>query len=273
MPEPIVEAEKSTEEIQKEALGAKPVEPVVEPVIEPTPVVPPIDKSTEAITAINQTLAKQTELLNTLLAQKDEKAGDKEWTLEQLRDAELKVYSGEYEQKWMPLINEKRATIIAKQIASDEKAQYTKDAQWEQINQRWNNGIQRAAQDFGKDAADPNSRLFKTAQDLIFKDPGYKRFNELKAGGKSINQIDPSLIDPDLQYKCFEIAHSRITRLDKDSPNPTPPGSKAALGGATLPKPDAERAASLEARATNDPNDQRAWLDLMKEGIRQNRSR
>ncbi len=276
MPEPEV-IEKTTEEIQKEVIDAgKPaVEPVVEPKVEETPVVEtPVDKSAEAISRINETLEKQTELLNTLANKVDAKAEDKEWTLEQLRDAELKVYSGEYEQKWLPLINEKRATIIAQKIANDEKAQYTKENTWNDINARWNNGIQRAATDFGKEVNDPNSQLRKIAQELLFKDPGYKRFTELKGSGKPLNQIDPSLIDPDLQYKVFEIAHSRVTRLQKDAPDPTPKATKKeALGGATLPKPDNDRVQSLEQRATNDPNDRMAWMELMKAGIAKNRSR
>lgn len=271
MPEPIIENEKTTEEIQAEVLGKK-VE-VVDQIVEEKKVEEKSAESSDAIKEINEKIAKQTEILNSLLAKQESGVEDKEWTLEQLRDAEAKVHSGEYETKWLPLINEKRATIIARQIANEEKTQYTKENQWADINTRWNNGMVKATEDFGKEAADTNSKLFKMAQELLFKDPGYKRFHELKSGGKSLNQIDPTLIDPDLQYKCFEIAHSRLTRINKDNPNPTPSnnGSKQALGGPTLPKPDADRLKTLEERALNEGGYGPATKELMMEGFKNSR--
>lgn len=248
----------------------EPKSPEVPPVVTP-PQNPETDKSSEAIQAINETLAKQTELLNSLSQKVDARAEEKEWTLEQLRDAELKVYSGEYEQKWLPLINEKRATIIAKQIASEEKKQYTKESDWNSVNEKWNQGMANAVRDFGKEAEDPNSELFKTAQNLLRQDLGYKRFQELKADGKKLSEIDPKLIDPSLQYKCFEIAHSRITRKYKDSPKvPSKGSSKDQLGGPTLPKPDSSTLQQLEARAadTGNPSD---WIAYDKERLRQKR--
>ena len=267
------EPEQTTEQVRQEVIDAgKPAVAVAEPVVETpvveepkveAPVVPVVDKSAEAISQINQTLAKQTELLNTLANKVDAKAEEKEWTLEQLREAEAKVYAGEYEQKWLPLINEKRATIIAKQIANEKAEGFIQQAAKNEFQQKWDNGVVQAANIFGKDVSDTQSALFKTAQDILLKDPTWQQYQ--KTG-------DTKYIDPNLQLKCFELAHSRLVRQEKDAPKvPSKGTSKVALGGPTLPKPDSERFQKLEEIATNDPNNTHAWMQLMKEGMRKNR--
>ena len=283
MSDPIVvsepQVEKTTEEIQKEVIDAGKQAIVSEEIkVEPAPIevapAPVVDKAAEEIEKINQTLAKQTELLNTLLNKEDNKAKEKDWTVEELRDAERKCWKGEYDSaEWMPLIAEKRIAIMMASKVDEVQSTMTKDNQWNNVLQAWDAGANKAVTDFGKDASDPNSTLFKTAQNILMSDPAYRKFNEAKAayenkgmkGMDALRNIDPSIIDPNLQYKCFEIAHSRLSRIERDAPKvPSKGTSKSALGGPTLPKPDADRSQKLEEIATSDPGNTQAWLQLMK---------
>lgn len=252
-----------TEEVKEEA-------PVEEPKVEPAKSLEPVDEPAKApteIEQINNTLKQQTETLNKLAKKLDSSAESQEWTLEELRKAELKVYAGEYSQDWLPLINEKRSLLQAKSVAAEERKAYEKENAWNQTIQRFNNGMSRARDEFGPEVEDTNSKLFKTAQNILMNDPGYRKVKQLQADGKSLTEIDPSILDPDLQFKSFEIAHSRISRMQKDAPDPNPRPSSTALGGQSLLKSEESNLARLEERA-RETGEQRDWIALDKARLR-----
>ena len=262
---PIVEEKEEPKAIET------PVKPTVETptseskVEDPPKVDVAPDKSAEAISQINQTLAKQTEILNTLSQKVDAKSTEKDWTVEQCEEALAKVESGEYEAKWRVPLIKKMTTLIAKQEVDSKAKEFYSEAAKNDFKAKWENGIAQAANIFGKDVGDPQSPLFKTAQTILMQDPTWQAYQ--KTG-------DTKYIDPNLQLKCFELAHSRLVRQEKDAPKVPSKGSpKTGLGGPSLPKPDIERAAKLEEIATADPNNQQAWLALMKEGINKNRAK
>lgn len=241
-------------------------------------------KTDPNIAAINEKIAEQTKLLNTLIEKQDEKSADSGWTIDKLEAAELKCHSGEYDIKYLPKITTMKALLTARQVAAEERTQYSKETAWETVQAKWDQGMLRAVETFGepgddgKKSIDPNSKLWKTAQAILHQDPGFRKYHELKANKIPLKDIDPTLIDPDGQYKAFEIAHSRLSRESKDAPNPNPSGkngSKNALGGHSLPKGDEQGVALLDklekhAVDTGNPND---WIALQKEQLRQDRVR
>lgn len=249
------------------------------PVETPTPVTPDPN-----IAAINAKIEEQTKLLNTLIEKQDSKDVDAGWTIEKLEAAELKCHAGEYDIKYLPKITTMKSLLTARQVAAEERAQYTKENSWETVQSKWEAGMIRAVEIFGdvgddgKKVIDPNSKLWKTAQAILHQDPGFRKFHELRAKGVSHTSIDPGLIDPDGQYKAFEIAHSRISREAKDAPKTTPSGksnTKNALGGPSFPKGDESGIALLDkmekhASETGNPQD---WIALQKEQLRQDRVR
>lgn len=233
-----------------------------------------------AIAEINSKIDKVAEQLKTL----GEKTKDTsaEWTIEKLEAAELKCHAGEYDIKYLPKITTMKALLTARQVAAEERATYTKESTWDTVQARWDAGMQRAVDTFGevgedgKKTIDPASKLWKTAQAILHQDPGFRKVHELKARGLTASQIDPSLIDPDGQFKAFEVAHSRLSREASSAPNTSGKGgSRTALGGQSLPKGDESGVAlldKLEKRAsdTGDPND---WIALDKERLKQDRVR
>lgn len=248
--------------------------PAATPPVEP-PAAPPVDPN---IAAITEKLAEQTKLLNTLIEKTTEESAPDVWTIDKLEEAELKCHSGQYDMKYLPKITTMKALLMAQRVAKETTDGFAKENTWSDLQAKWNGGHVKAIEIFGESARDTESKLFKTAQGILHQDPGYQRFLELKSKGVKLSSIDPTLIDPNLQFKCFEIAAGRLGITRKDAaPNPTPQpraGSRAAIAGDTLPTntEGQSKLDDLEKRAVNsgDPND---WIKLDKERLRQQRER
>lgn len=229
----------------------------------------------EKVAEINAQIAKQTEILNTLMERTDGKTPEETWTIPKLEEAELKCHAGEYDMKYLPKITTMKALLTARQVAKETTEAFAKENTWADVQAKWDKGHADAVEIFGDQAKDTESKLFKTAQAILFQDPGYKRFTELKQKGVKTSAIDPSLIDPTLQFKCFEIAAGRLGIARKDSaPNPNP-GKGArnnALGAGTLPGNQEGQSLldKLEKRAS-ESGEQRDWIALDKERLRQKR--
>ena len=228
------------------------------------------------VKALNEQVAKQTELLNKLIEKSSNGVAQDEWTIEKLEDAELKCHNGVYDMKYLPKITTLKSLLTARQVAGEEREKYSKESTWADVQAKWVKGQSDAVAVFGDDANDTQSKLFKTAQAILMQDPGYARYQELKSKGVAISSIDPSLIDPNLQFKCFEIAAGRLGVARKDSPPDTTPrgGSRTALGGRTLPTNEGGQSLldKLESKAVAS-GDQRDWIALDKERLKQQRER
>lgn len=254
------------------AAGAGDPPPQDPPAAEPAapPAAPPAPDP--KIAALDAKIDAQTELLNKLLEKKGEEANDG-WTVEKLEEAEAKCHSGENDMKYLPKITTLKALLLARQVASETTTEITRENTWQDINARWDKGLVDAKEAFGDQVADPNSKLFKTAQAILHQDPGFKRYAELKSKGVKLSAIDPTLIDPNLQFKCFEIAASRLGVARKDAaPNPNPPakpGAKNSLQGPTLPTNDSAKSEleRLEAKAVQ-TGEQADWIALDKARLR-----
>lgn len=240
------------------------------------PATPPTDPKVAELT---EKINEQSRLLNTLIEKTADGAKKEDvWTIDKLEDAEAKCHSGTYDMKYLPKITTMKALLVARQVASETTTDLTRQNTWADVQAKWNKGLVDAQAEFGDEVADPNSKLFKTAQAILHQDPGFQRYQELKSKGLKLSQIDPTLIDPSLQYKAVEIAASRLGIARKSAPpNPTPKGgggSKNALGGNSLPSPDGGQSTlqKLEDRAIASGNPQ-DWINLNKEQIRQDRER
>lgn len=251
------------------AAGDPPADPPAPPVDPPAPE-PAVDPR---VAALDAKIDAQTELLNKLLEKSQAAPGEPVWTIEKLEEAEAKCHAGEYDMKYLPKITTLKATLAAREVAAETTTKLTKESNWQDINAKWDKGLVDASAAFGAElVGDHNSKLFKTAQAILHQDPGFRRYAELKAKGVELSNIDPTLIDPNLQFKCFEIAAARLGIPRKDAPpNPAPPAkpAKSALAGQSLPtnesgKSELER---LEARAvqTGEPQD---WIALDKARLR-----
>lgn len=226
------------------------------------------------IAEIDAKLDEQKKLLNSLIEKVSPKETENVWTIEKLEEAEAKCHAGEYDMKFLPKITTMKALLAARQIAKEYTEDATRENTWADVNAKWDKGHITAIEVFGDDAKDPESKLFKTAQAILHQDPGYRRFQEAKAKGVKLANIDPSLIDPNLQLKSFEIAAGRLGIARKDAaPNPSPgKGRSSALGGGTLPRNEEGQSLldKLEKRAV-DSGDPRDWINLDKERMKQQR--
>ncbi len=224
------------------------------------------------IAAMNEKIDEQTKLLNTLIEKVDPASKPNVWTIDKLEDAEAKCHSGEYDMKYLPKITTMKSLLLARQVATETTTQLTKEQEWANTQALWDKGLSDAKSTFGEDVADTNSKLFKTAQTLLHQDPGFKRYNELKSSGVNPRSIDPKLIDPNLQFKCFEIAASRLGIKRNDAPDPTVRnnGRKIELGGRDIhtDKTGQSLLDQLEAKAVAS-GEQRDWINLDKERIKQ----
>lgn len=225
------------------------------------------------LAAINSQIAEQTRLLQSLVDKQEDKSKAPVWTIEKLEEAELKCHSGEYDMKYLPKITTMKALLTARQVAKETTDGFAKENTWADVQAKWDKGLVNAVEVFGDDAKDVESKLFKTAQAILLQDPGYVRFQDLKSKGVKLSAIDPTLIDPNLQFKCFEIAAGRLGVARKDvAPNTTGRGGKTSLGGGSREDNSEGQSAldKLEAKAVSSGR-QEDWIALDKARLQQQR--
>lgn len=254
------------------AAGDPPQDPPADPPQDPPAA--PAPTPDPKFDAMDRKIDAQTELLNKLLSSTPTAPAEEPWTVAKLEEAETKCHNGEYDMKYLSKITTLKTLLLARQVATETTTELTRENTWADVRAKWDKGLTDARGAFGEAVADTNSKLFKTAQAILHQDPGFQRYTDLKAKGTKLSNIDPTLIDPSLQFKCFEIAASRLGIPRKDAaPNPNPPakpGAKNALAGGTLPTNDSAKSEldRLEAKAVSS-GEQADWIALDKARMRQ----
>lgn len=225
--------------------GDPPKDPPKDPPEGDPPKDPPKKTTDELIADMAESQSQTNDTVNKLVTSVESlvKAGakppegvDKEFTLEELRDLEMKVHAGEMEQRWLPIINEKRAKLIANSTADETTKKIEVLNQWDVSH-----GNAHAKYEELKDG---NSEHFKLAQNILFGDPGYKKYLQLKEKGIT----DLTLIDPNLPEKAADQAYGQMARKGKDKPK-SKPDPKTELGGRSIPKVEETRLGELRDKA------------------------
>ncbi len=215
-------------------------------------------KPDETQSQILETLRQQGEAIGALtkrIEQQGAEPGKKEFTMEELRDLEMKVHSGELDQKWLPIIGEKRAKLIANDTASE-------TIKKQEVLNAWQESHVTAADKYD-DMKDANSELFKRAQTILHSDPGYKRYAELKEKGI----VDLTLIDPNLPEKAADQAYGQLSREGKAKPKSKTQKKKTELDGNSLPAEHVTQLNKLRDKAV-ESGARQDWQTYIREKTR-----